>query len=97
MKNVTAQTTKSQSNSAPLSDPKAQLKALAEQQKALREQVKAAQAAAKESKKAESKEVTLRWISNFTDRITRLETKRAKAIELRQGLIERAKKNGWVA
>lgn len=89
-------TSNATTSNATVLDPKAQLKDLAEKQKALRAQVKAAQEAAKESKKAESKEVTLRWIKNFSDRIERLETKKAKAIELRAGLVDRARKNGWL-
>lgn len=77
-------------------DPKAELKALAARRKELREQVKAATEAAKAEKKEASKEVTLRWIKNFSDRILRLEGKIRKATALRQGLVERAQKNGWL-
>lgn len=98
-KNETTATTKSATTSPATTtqvDPKARLKEIAAERKALREQVKAANAQAAEARKAESKEVTLRWIRNFSERITRLEAKIAKAQELRQGLIVRAQKNGWL-
>jgi hypothetical protein len=77
-------------------DPKAELKAIREKAKALRAQVKAAQAQEKEASKEKSKEVTLRWISNFSQRITRLQAKIDRAAQDRQKLITRAKENGWL-
>lgn len=97
-KNAVVSSAQSQGNPAPATvDPKAELKALTARRKELREQVKQANEAAKAQRASESKEVTLRWIKNFTDRIGRLEAKAAKAATLRQGLIDRARKNGWIA
>ncbi len=96
-KNETKSATTTSTAATTQPDPKARLKELAAERKALREQVKAANAQAKEARMAESKEVTLRWIRNFSERINRLNAKIAKAEELRAGLIERAKKNNWIA
>lgn len=99
MKNQNTVTAKSTGNSAPTTsaDPKELLKALAVQRKALREQVKAAHEATKAERKEASKEVTLRWIQNFSQRITRLEAKISRAAQDRAKLIQRAKENKWIA
>jgi uncharacterized small protein (DUF1192 family) len=100
MKNQNLTSAKSSSNSAPTTsvavDPKAELKAIREKAKALRAQVKAAVEATKAERKEASKEVTLRWINNFSQRITRLQAKIDRAAADRTKLISRAKENGWL-
>lgn len=97
MKNDTkvTSTLASTSSTAVAADPKAELKAIREKAKALRAQVKAAQAAEKETSKEKSKEVTLRWIMNFSQRINRLQAKISRAEADRAKLVARAKENGW--
>lgn len=100
MKNQNLTSAKSSGNSATTTtsvavDPKAELKAIREKAKALRAQVKAAVEATKAERKDASKEVTLRWIMNFSQRITRLQAKISRAEADRSKLVARAKANGW--